>query len=123
VKGFRAIKKGVFVHGRRFSAEGLLTVDGMASNTVVEGSMMQAQFLEYLEYSVVCIPFCSIQPHLLFVQLPLCTPFPGYLSVLVMDNARIHHGEEILKLMQRFGDSTCLMSSAICLLPNSRCSC
>ena len=38
-KGTRAVKKGVFVRGRRFSAEGLLTIDGMIFNTVVEGSM------------------------------------------------------------------------------------
>ncbi|KAF8225221.1 hypothetical protein L208DRAFT_1408832 [Tricholoma matsutake] len=55
MKGFHAVKKGVFVHGRRFSAEGLLTVDRMVSNTVVEGLMMRAQFLEYLEHSVVCL--------------------------------------------------------------------
>jgi transposase len=53
-KGRRAIKKGVFVRGRRFSVEGLLTIDGMISNTVVEGSMMKSMFLEYLETSVVC---------------------------------------------------------------------
>lgn len=35
-------------------------------------------------------------------QIPLCTPFPGYLSVLVMDNACIHHGEGILELAERF---------------------
>ena len=35
--------------------------------------------------------------------MPLCTPFPGTLSVLVMDNARIHHGAEILELAERFG--------------------
>ena len=29
-KGKRAVKKGVFVRGRRFSAEGLLTIDEMA---------------------------------------------------------------------------------------------
>ena len=54
-KGARAVQKGVFVRGRRFSAEGLLTIDGMISNTVVEGSMTKARFLEYLEHSVVCI--------------------------------------------------------------------
>ncbi|KAF8235920.1 hypothetical protein L208DRAFT_1253972 [Tricholoma matsutake] len=105
MKGFRAVKKGVFVRGRRFSAEGLLTVDGMVSNTVVEGSMTRARFLEYLEHSV----------------LPLCTPFPGYLSVLVMDNARIHHGEEILELMQHFGNTMALTLEIICLLLNFRC--
>jgi hypothetical protein len=36
-------------------------------------------------------------------QLPLCSPYPGPLSVLVMDNAQIHHGEEILELCNRFG--------------------
>ena len=35
--------------------------------------------------------------------MPLCAPFPGNLSVLVMDNARIHHGAEILELAERFG--------------------
>lgn len=34
--------------------------------------------------------------------MPLCSPFPGYLSVLVMDNARIHHGEGILELAELF---------------------
>jgi len=53
-KGTRAIKKGVFVRGRRFSATGLLTIDGMISNTVVEGSMTRDLFLEYLEFTVVC---------------------------------------------------------------------
>ncbi|KAF8955220.1 hypothetical protein BDZ97DRAFT_1907773 [Flammula alnicola] len=39
--------------GRRFSAEGLLTIDGMISNTVVEGSMTRDMFLHYLEFTVV----------------------------------------------------------------------
>ena len=34
--------------------------------------------------------------------MPLCLAFPGPLSVLVMDNARIHHGEGILELVDRF---------------------
>lgn len=52
-RGTRAVQKGVFVRGRRFSAEGLLTIDGMVSNTVVEGSMTRDMFLEYLEHDVV----------------------------------------------------------------------
>ena len=35
--------------------------------------------------------------------MPLTVPFPGVLSVLVMDNAKIHHGEEIMELADRFG--------------------
>ncbi|PPR08155.1 hypothetical protein CVT24_012145 [Panaeolus cyanescens] len=82
-----ARQKGVFVRGRRFSAEGLLTLDGMIANTIVEGSMTRDLYLHFLEFTV----------------MPLCSPFPGILSVLVMDNARIHHGEEILELAERFG--------------------
>ena len=37
------------------------------------------------------------------LQLPKCSRFPGPCSVLVMDNARIHHGEEILELAETFG--------------------
>ena len=53
VKGTRAVKKGVFIWGRRFSAEGLLTIDGLILNTVVEGSMTRVLFLEYLQFTVV----------------------------------------------------------------------
>ena len=53
-KGTRTVQKGVFVRGRRFSATGLLTLDGMVSNTVIEGSMTRELFLEYLELTVVC---------------------------------------------------------------------
>jgi transposase len=35
--------------------------------------------------------------------MPLTSAFPGPLSVLVLDNTRIHHGEEILELAERFG--------------------
>ena len=35
--------------------------------------------------------------------MPLCSPFPGPMSVLVMDNACIHHGDEILELADRYG--------------------
>ena len=52
-KGTRAVMKGVFVRGQRFSAEGLLSIDGMIASTVVEGSMTQDLFIEYLEFTVV----------------------------------------------------------------------
>jgi hypothetical protein len=47
--------------------------------------------------------------------MPLCSAYPGPLSVLVMDNARIHHGEEILELADRFGEFTqAILSHSIC---------
>ena len=30
--------------------------------------------------------------------------YPGLLSVLGMDNTKIHHGHEILELVDRFGE-------------------
>ena len=102
------MRKGVFVRGRRFSATGLLTIDGMVSNTVVEGSMTRDFFLEYLESTVVC--YCLVFWVCIYLcncdQMPLCAPFPGYLSVLVMDNARIHHGEGILELAEHFREQS-----------------
>lgn len=51
-KGKRVEKKQVFVQGHRTSTETLLTLDGIVVGTVVEGSMMKAMFLEYLELNV-----------------------------------------------------------------------
>ena len=61
------MKKGVFVRGRRFSAEGLLTIDGMISNTIVEGSMTHARFLHYLEFTVVFLPHLVASFHIYHV--------------------------------------------------------
>ncbi|KAF7376787.1 DDE-3 domain-containing protein [Mycena sanguinolenta] len=86
-KGKRAIKRRKTVRGRRVTATGVLTSRGMLTSTVVEGSMHRDQFLAFLEHQV----------------LPLCSPYPGPASILVMDNARIHHGEKVQELCDRFG--------------------
>lgn len=71
----------------------------------VEGSMTKEMYLEFLEFTVVhvhyfLVPFLS---HNTALQLPKCTAYPGPLSVLVMDNAKIHHGVEILEFLDHFG--------------------
>ncbi|TFY52053.1 hypothetical protein EVG20_g10726 [Dentipellis fragilis] len=86
-KGRHAEKKQVFMRGHRTTMTGLLTLNGMEAATVVEGSMTWNLFLEFLEHTV----------------LPKCTAYPGPCSILVMDNAKIHHGNEILELVDRFG--------------------
>ena len=53
-KGRCAQMKQVFVRGRQLSAEGLLTVEGIMASTVVEGSMKQDGFLQFLQNQVVC---------------------------------------------------------------------
>ena len=47
-------------------------------------------------------------------KMPLCSAYPGPLSVLVMDNARIHHGDEILELADRFGEFIQAIHGVIC---------
>jgi hypothetical protein len=49
----RAVKKGKFVRGRRVSAVACMSLDGIVSKRVVEGSMNREMFMEWLEFSVV----------------------------------------------------------------------
>jgi hypothetical protein len=83
----------------------LLTLDGIVACKAVERSMTKELFLEWLEYNVVSLLILTIhQITQILVQLPKCSPFPGPLSVLVMDNAKIHHGADVLELWQHFGE-------------------
>ncbi|KAI6098315.1 hypothetical protein F5141DRAFT_994349, partial [Pisolithus sp. B1] len=52
-KGRRANKKQVFIHGRCTSTVALLTLNGIAAGTIVEGSMMHSRFMEWLEHDVI----------------------------------------------------------------------
>jgi hypothetical protein len=61
--------------------------------------------LHWLEFSVVCPPpfFSSLVTLTTAFQMPLCSLYPGPLSILVLDNVRIHHNNEILALTDHFG--------------------
>lgn len=52
-RGRRAEELAAFIRGRRLTAEGLLTIDGMVASYVVEGSMTRELYLEFLEHEVV----------------------------------------------------------------------
>jgi transposase len=65
-KGRRAKRRQVFFRGHRLSGTGLLTIDGMVTSTVVEGSMVTDSFCEFLEENVVCIT-APISPILAFM--------------------------------------------------------
>jgi hypothetical protein len=49
--------------------------------------------------------------------MPLCSAYPGPLSVLVMDNAHIHHGDGILELADRFGEFTQVIIYYVSYMP------
>lgn len=72
--------------------------------------MTCVHFLQYLELKVVLLyHYLSIILCIyawltcILFELPLSSPFPGVLSMFVMDNARIHHGEGILELAEIHG--------------------
>jgi transposase len=54
-RGKRAVMKQVFVRGRRVTAVGCLTLDGIIAGHVVEGSLVRNTYLEFLEHSVVFV--------------------------------------------------------------------
>ncbi|KIK39959.1 hypothetical protein CY34DRAFT_37177, partial [Suillus luteus UH-Slu-Lm8-n1] len=80
-----ASMKGAFVRGRRFTVVAALTMDGVVAGHVLEGSLHRNGYLHFLKHSV----------------LPNCEAYPGKNSVWIMDNARIHHSEEIRELADR----------------------
>jgi transposase len=57
----RAAMKGKFVRGRRLSATGVMTIDGVIACDVVVGSMTRVRLLQFLEGEVVRID-CFIIP-------------------------------------------------------------
>ncbi|KAF8835494.1 hypothetical protein BDN67DRAFT_912940 [Paxillus ammoniavirescens] len=83
-KSHHASMRGVFVHRQHLTAIAIMSCDGIIASHVIEGSLRHKGFLEFIEHSV----------------LPHCTAYPGKHSVLVMDNAQIHHGAEIFELME-----------------------
>jgi transposase len=103
--GQRAAAYQPFVRKRRFSLVAGLTVDGILGSKVVEGSFTQDKFIEFLRDSIVsgsnCHPPAQFQSKLF--QMPLTMPYPGPRSVLIMDNARIHHSDEIQELVYGYG--------------------
>ncbi|KIK11264.1 hypothetical protein PISMIDRAFT_71795, partial [Pisolithus microcarpus 441] len=68
--------------GQQLMVVAAMSCDGIIATHVVEDSLWCHQYLEFIKNSI----------------LPKCTAYPGKHSILVMDNARIHHGEEILEL-------------------------
>jgi hypothetical protein len=52
-KGLRAVMQQQFIHGHRLSATALLTVNGISVTRIVEGSMTQDMYLNFLEHEVV----------------------------------------------------------------------
>ncbi|THU95223.1 hypothetical protein K435DRAFT_605534, partial [Dendrothele bispora CBS 962.96] len=60
---------------------------GMIASRVVEGSFTHDEFLVFLERNL----------------LPVMNPYPGPRSVILLDNARIHHSDQVTELVEAHG--------------------
>ncbi|KZP08227.1 hypothetical protein FIBSPDRAFT_679005, partial [Athelia psychrophila] len=78
-EGVRCVQRRVFIRGIRYSILLILMLDGIIAYNIVKGSITTAKFIQFLKVLV----------------LSLMNPYPGPRSVLVLDNCRIHHAEEI----------------------------
>ena len=54
-----------------------MTIDGYIACNVYKGGVSKEEFMEFLEQDV----------------LPKCQQYPGPRSIIIMDNAKIHHGD------------------------------
>ncbi|KAG2337519.1 hypothetical protein BDR05DRAFT_831311, partial [Suillus weaverae] len=81
--GRRAALTDVFVRGYHYSLIAAITMEGYMAAHVVEGSF---------DYEFIATKV-----------LPYMNPFPTERSVLVLDNCRIHHNEELYDLVRDAG--------------------
>jgi DDE superfamily endonuclease len=74
-----AIAREQLKHSEKWSILPVYGVDGFISWEIYQGSYNAERFNEFVKKWVI----------------PYTTPFPGPRSVLIMDNAKIHHNEVI----------------------------
>jgi hypothetical protein len=105
-----AIKKVVLIRGKRYTILPALTVDGFIAADIMEGSCDKDKFQTFILTQVVIIYYRKLlsfnKENYLFIndyfKLPHMNPYPGKNSVIIMDNARIHHDEDLIKSIEEF---------------------
>ena len=88
----RVSRKGNFTRGTRYSVLGAIAVDGVKAAHAIEGAYNKQQFKYAMEHFV----------------LPQVGSFANKerYSVVVMDNCRIHHLEQVFELIRQKGGMT-----------------
>ena len=66
-----------FKHTERWSILSAYGKEGFITHDVTHGSFTADMFNDFVEHNL----------------LPLCSPFPGTQSVIIVDNCKIHHNE------------------------------
>ncbi|GBB83339.1 hypothetical protein RclHR1_10070001 [Rhizophagus clarus] len=86
-QNIRACKKVVFVRGKRYTILPALTLDGFVAIDIFEGAYDKKRFIDFILDQVV----------------PIMNPYPGSNSVIMMDNARIHHDANLISILEGLG--------------------
>ncbi|CAG8839349.1 24831_t:CDS:2, partial [Gigaspora margarita] len=83
----KAIKKTVVLHSKCYTILLALTLDGIIAISILENSCTKIKFKEFIITQV----------------LPQMNTFPYARSILILDNAKIHHDNGLLKFLNAFG--------------------
>ncbi|CAB4463470.1 unnamed protein product [Rhizophagus irregularis] len=87
LKNMRVEKHVVFVRGKRYTILPVLTLDGFIAADIMKGSCNKKRF----------------QTFILTQVLPQMNEYPNKNSVIVMDNAKIHHDEKLVESIEQMG--------------------
>ena len=89
LKGMRAVSHELRVSGQRINAIGVMSTEGIEDVFIVEGNISGDVFVRFIRTSL----------------LPILQPFNGFNShsVVVMDNASIHHYEQVVDIITGVG--------------------
>ncbi|PKC01482.1 hypothetical protein RhiirA5_261733, partial [Rhizophagus irregularis] len=86
LKNIFTTKKNVFVRGIRYTILPALSLQGIIAVDIMEGNCTKEKFREFVISNV-----------------PQMNAYPNEQSVLVLDNARIHHDDDLIDYIEAFG--------------------
>ncbi|GBC06294.1 hypothetical protein RclHR1_06740010 [Rhizophagus clarus] len=86
-QNIQACKKVVFIQGKRYTILPALTPDGFVAIDIFEGACDKKRFIDFILDQVV----------------PIMNPYPSSNSVIMIDNARIHHDANLISILEGLG--------------------
>jgi hypothetical protein len=99
--GQACVRRTSFLRGQKYVILPALSLDGILTLDIYEGSVNRECFLEFLRNHLVCTILVIMTSILkLLKQAPHLNPFPMEWSVVVMDNCSIHHDEDIRRIIE-----------------------
>jgi DDE superfamily endonuclease len=102
----RAKRTAAYIRGKRYTILPALSINGIFAVDIMEGSCTSKLFYDFIVEKVVStlqLELAILAKSVDTLQAPHMSPYPGPRSVIVMDNARIHHNQQLIDLIEGFG--------------------